>query len=153
MYCNNPFNSCQTNARQQFPGTAHQGMMNQVPTQEIPMQQMPMMQMPMMQMPMMQQIPMMQTPMMQVPLTGAAPVDFDMLPQTPVMDIEFTQGYLRTQIGRRVKVEFLIGTSMLVDREGILTDVGISYIIINETETDDLLLCDIYSIKFVKFYY
>ena len=90
---------------------------------------------------------------MQMPVTGAAPVDFDMLPTTPVLDIEYTQGYLKTQIGKRVKVEFLIGTNMLIDREGTLVDVGISYIIINEVETDDLLLCDIYSIKFVRFYF
>ena len=88
----------------------------------------------------------------QVPMTGAAPVDFDMLPTTPVLDVLYTQGYLKTQIGARIKVEFLIGTNMLIDREGTLTDVGISYIIINEVETDDLLLCDIYSIKFVRFY-
>jgi hypothetical protein len=94
-----------------------------------------------------------QMPQMQVPMTGAGPVDFEALPQTPVLDIEYTQGYLKTQIGRHVKVEFLIGTNMLVDREGTLVDVGISYIIIREVETDDLLLCDIYSIKFVRFYY
>jgi hypothetical protein len=84
---------------------------------------------------------------------GTSPVDFEQLLQTPVFDIEYTQGYLRTQIGRKVKVEFLIGTNMFIDREGTLMDVGISYIIIQETETDDLLLCDIYSIKFVRFYY
>ena len=85
--------------------------------------------------------------------TGSAPVDFETLTQTPIFDTEYTQGYLRTQIGARVKVEFLIGTNMLIDREGTLVDVGISYIIIREVETDDLLLCDIYSIKFVRFYY
>ncbi len=90
---------------------------------------------------------------MQTPVTGAAPVDFETLPTTPVLDIEYTQGYLKSQIGQRVKVEFLIGTNMLVDREGTLMDVGISYIIIQEVDTDDLLLCDIYSIKFVRFYY
>ena len=100
-----------------------------------------------------QQMPQMPPQTMQMPVTGAAPVDFDMLPTTPVLDIEYTQGYLKTQIGKRVKVEFLIGTNMLIDREGTLVDVGISYIIINEVETDDLLLCDIYSIKFVRFYY
>lgn len=99
-----------------------------------------------------QQMPPMQQAM-QVPMTGAAPVDFDMLPTTPVLDIEYTQGYLKTQIGKRVKVEFLIGTNMLIDREGTLMDVGISYIIIQEVDTDDLLLCDIYSIKFVRFYF
>jgi hypothetical protein len=90
---------------------------------------------------------------MQVPMAGAAPVDFEAVPTTPVLDIMYTQGYLKSQIGARVKVEFLIGTNMLIDREGTLVDVGISYIIINEVETDDLLLCDIYSIKFVRFYY
>lgn len=100
-----------------------------------------------------QQLPPMQQQAVQAPVTGAAPVDFDMLPTTPVLDIVYTQGYLKTQIGRRVKVEFLIGTNMLVDREGTLMDVGISYIIIQEVDTDDLLLCDIYSIKFVRFYF
>ncbi|AGC67922.1 hypothetical protein Cst_c09240 [Thermoclostridium stercorarium subsp. stercorarium DSM 8532] len=68
-------------------------------------------------------------------------------------DINFTQGFLQTQIGRYVKVEFLIGTNMFVDREGTLIRVGTDYIIIQEPETDDYLLCDIYSIKFIRFYY
>ncbi len=91
--------------------------------------------------------------MAQMPSVGAGPVDFESLPTTPVLDTMYTQGYLKSQIGARVKVEFLIGTNMLVDREGTLVDVGISYIIIREVDTDDLLLCDIYSIKFVRFYY
>jgi hypothetical protein len=68
-------------------------------------------------------------------------------------DTNFTQGFLQTQIGRHVKVEFLLGTNMFVDREGVLVKVGTDYIIIQETETDDYLLCDIYSIKFIRFYY
>jgi hypothetical protein len=66
---------------------------------------------------------------------------------------DFTQGFLQTQIGRHVKVEFLLGTNMLIDREGDLVKVGTDYIIIQETETDDYLLCDIYSIRFIRFYY
>ncbi len=65
----------------------------------------------------------------------------------------YTQGYLAENIGRYIKVEFLIGTNMLVDREGILKEVGISYLVIQEPRTDDLLMCDIYSIKFVTFFY
>lgn len=76
----------------------------------------------------------------------------DIVPET-LQNTAYTQGYLKTQIGRKVKVEFLIGTNMLMDREGTLVDVGASFIIILETETDDLLLCDLYSIKFVRFYY
>ena len=40
--------------------------------------------------------------------------------------------------------------NMFVDREGTLVMVGTDYIIIQETETDDYLLCDIYSIKVYK---
>jgi hypothetical protein len=92
-----------------------------------------------------------QMPMMQL---GEGGPSLGVEPGPPVItDTMYTQGYLKTKIGSRVKIEFLIGTNMLIDREGTLTDVGISYVIIREVETDDLLLCDIYSIKFVRFYY
>lgn len=87
-----------------------------------------------------------------IPIAPVSPLAPETLEGTPVMDIQYTQGWLTTQIGQRVKIEFLIGTNMLIDREGTLLEVGISYIIINEVETDDLLLCDIYSIKFVRIY-
>lgn len=61
----------------------------------------------------------------------------------------FTPGFLRTQIGRRVRVEFLLGTNLLTDRTGTLVAVGASYILIRPVDSDDLMMCDIYSIKFV----
>lgn len=70
-----------------------------------------------------------------------------------VTDLGYIQGFLRTQIGRHVKIEFVVGTNMFIDREGFLVDVGIDYLIINELNTDDYLLCDMYSIKFVKIYF
>lgn len=81
-----------------------------------------------------------------------SPADVDLVPDT-VQSPVYTQGYLMKYIGRRVKVEFLIGTNMLVDRDGTLVEVGASYIVIREAETDDLLLGDLYSIKFVRFYF
>lgn len=105
-----------------------------------------------------QQFPTMQPGMAAQPMQPMAPVEggagLPLQPSSPVeTDINYTQGYLRTKIGQKVKIEFLIGTNMLIDREGTLMDVGISYVIIREVETDDDLLCDIYSIKFVRFYY
>lgn len=134
------------------------GMPQQMPMQGGPQMQMPMQGMPQMQMPM-QGMPQMQMPPMMPGVPGqpgglpAPPVDFGPEPAPGVItDIGYTQGWLRTQIGQRVKIEFLIGTNMLIDREGTLLDVGISYIIIREVDTDDLLMCDIYSIKFVRIY-
>ena len=114
-------------------------------------------------------------PAMNYPVSGSAAVPpFAMTPQavspsvmnpsapiTPtteppplnVESLQYMNGFLRTQIGRPVRVEFLIGTNNLVDRSGILLAVGANYILLNETETDDILLCDFYNIKFIRFYY
>jgi hypothetical protein len=67
--------------------------------------------------------------------------------------LQYMNGFMRTQIGRRVTIEFLIGTNTLTDRTGTLLAVGANYVLINEVETDDILLADFYSIKFIRFYY
>jgi hypothetical protein len=85
-------------------------------------------------------------------LQGMADANFEMAPGAPVQqDVNYTQGYLRTQIGKRMLVSFLIGTSTYQDRTGVLERVGISYIILREEEGTELL-CDIYSIKFVRIF-
>ena len=61
----------------------------------------------------------------------------------------YTPAFLRTQIGRLMRVEFLIGTNNLVDRIGILSEVGASYIVLRSFENDSLVYCDLYSIKFI----
>lgn len=61
----------------------------------------------------------------------------------------YTPAFLREQIGKLMRVEFLIGTNNLTDRIGILEDVGASYILLRSIESNNLIYCDIYSIKFV----
>lgn len=61
----------------------------------------------------------------------------------------YTPAFLREQIGKLVRVEFLIGTNNLTDRIGILEDVGASYILLRSIESGVLTYADIYSIKFV----
>ena len=51
-----------------------------------------------------------------------------------------------------MRVTFLLGTNTVQDREGVLEKVGISYIILRETQTNNLTLADIYSIKFVTIF-
>jgi len=79
------------------------------------------------------------------PTTQPAPISGDSL--------QYLNGFLRTQVGRAVKVDFLIGTNTMLDRSGILLGVGANYILLKESETDDIVACDFYNIKFVKFYY
>ena len=62
----------------------------------------------------------------------------------------YTPGFLKQQIGKLMRVEFLIGTNMLTDRTGILEEVGASYILLRSFESDVIIYCDIYAIKFIN---
>jgi hypothetical protein len=68
--------------------------------------------------------------------------------QPSIFDPAFLQGYLRTLIGKRVRIEFLIGTQILQDRSGTIVDVGVSYVTLRDA-SGSMIVCDIYSIKFV----
>jgi len=77
--------------------------------------------------------------------------NFETAPGSPsILGVEYTQGYLRTQIGKCMRVTFLIGTNIIQDRNGVLEEVGIDYIILRDDETNELVLCDLYAIKFVN---
>ena len=67
--------------------------------------------------------------------------------------IQYLNGFIRTQIGRRIRVTFLIGSNMTEEKEGYLLGVGANYILMNELDTDDLTACDFYNIKFITFFY
>ncbi len=66
--------------------------------------------------------------------------------------MQYLNGFLRTQIGNRIRVEFLIGTNTYLERSGKLVAMGANYIILQEAMSDDLLVCDFFNIKFVTIY-
>ena len=61
----------------------------------------------------------------------------------------YTPAFLRENIGKLMRVEFLIGTNTLTDRIGILEDVGASYILLRSLQGSEVIYADIYSIKFI----
>ena len=81
------------------------------------------------------------------PVTSTLP----MMPTT-LDSTYYTAGLLRKYIGSLVRVEFLIGsTAPLIDRTGVLQDVGASYIILRPSDApENDLICDLFSIKFVN---
>lgn len=105
------------------------------------------------------QIPTQPQPRVPTPTQPGIPVerpgvDFPGSEGPPVLvNPNFLQGYLIENIGRYVRIDFLIGTTMLIDKAGELIDVGIDYVVLRETETDDYDICDLYSIKFVKVFF
>ncbi|NMA25180.1 MAG: hypothetical protein GX936_05890 [Clostridiales bacterium] len=56
--------------------------------------------------------------------------------------------YLRSIIGRRIRAEFIF-QNMYLDKTGILREVGISYFVIEDMATHAMVMCDLYSVKFV----
>lgn len=108
-----------------------------------------------------QQMAMPATPLTPTPAPGVqAPIpegeggpDFEMEPGAPVQqNRNYLQGYLRTQLGKSMRVEFLIGTSILTDRVGTLVEVGIDHIALVPFNSNDLQIADLYSIKFVEIF-
>ena len=73
-------------------------------------------------------------------------------PVTPE-SLQYLNGFIRTQIGRRVTIDFLVGSNNMVSKSGYLLGVATNYILINELDTTDITTCDFYNIKFIRFYY
>lgn len=68
-------------------------------------------------------------------------------------DIQFLNGFIRTQIGRYIRVECLVGSNNIEIRAGYLIGVGLNYILLQESITGNVLSIDFWSIKFVYYYY
>lgn len=60
----------------------------------------------------------------------------------------YVPGFLSTQLGKLMRVEFLIGNNMN-DRVGVLVAVGASYILLQPAGEVSTIMCDLFSIKFV----
>ena len=78
--------------------------------------------------------------------SAAAQAPQDMIMPETLESTLFIPGYLNTQIGKYMRVEFLVGNG-LTDRNGKLVKVGASYIIL-QAQNGDLIVCDLFSIKF-----
>lgn len=88
------------------------------------------------------------------PLTAAAQAagSSGHVPQT-LGSPYFTAGYLRTLVGKNMTVRFAIGgNGVLIDKTGKLLEVGVSYIVLNPVDSDDIIMCDLYAIRFVDAY-
>jgi len=95
----------------------------------------------------------MQEPSKAMPQVHADYQSSQIPPTVPIINNPlYNQGWLQTQIGKYIRVDFLLGTGTFQDRSGILQEVGISFIILKDVNTNDLTMCDIYSIRFVTVY-
>ena len=87
---------------------------------------------------------------------GAAQMDNFEHPPQEDFDSEEMRGsmqmILSQNIGNFVVIEFLIGTGQMVRKQGILYFVGRSFVTLYDEPSNNFIVCDIFSIKFVYFY-
>lgn len=67
--------------------------------------------------------------------------------------VQYMNGFLRTQIGRGVRVQQLIGSGNTVDRYGFLVGVGNNYLLLQDISNGNIMLVDFYTVKYVYIYY
>lgn len=92
-----------------------------------------------------------QSPSFNVPSHPMVPPEYE---QTIDYDsIQYMNGFLRTQIGRYVTVEQLIGSGNTEERFGFLVGVGNNYLLLQDISNGNILVVDFYSVKFVYIYF
>ena len=68
-------------------------------------------------------------------------------------NLQYLNGFMRTQIGKECLVTIAIGASgTLASRKGYLVGVGINYIILIDSCSEDITVLDFYSIRLIEFY-
>ncbi|MPM21703.1 hypothetical protein SDC9_68148 [bioreactor metagenome] len=89
-----------------------------------------------------------------------APAQFGS-PSVQQPDVSFQQGppfstdpgyipyFLRSNIGKSVRAEFIVGSNQFVDKTGRLLEVGINYFVLEDFISRARVMCDLYSVRFV----
>lgn len=91
------------------------------------------------------------SPVFKVPANPLLPEEY-----SEVLDynsLQYLNGIYRTQIGRYVRVQQLVGSDTLEEHVGFLIGVGINYIILQEHSNKNIRILDIYGIKSMYVYY
>lgn len=97
-----------------------------------------------------------QQPAVNMPATNqGAAADYEMdtgLPGNPYepSEIKYLNGFMRSQIGRNIGIEMLIGTNNVVEREGILSVVGSNYFVLHDPKSQKYTAYSFYEVKSVN---
>jgi len=64
-------------------------------------------------------------------------------------DLQYLNGFLRSQLGQRVTVEFASPAGQVLQKTGRLLQVGYNYIALSEEQGDGYTLFDFFGIRFI----
>ena len=97
------------------------------------------------------ELPLPETPQFQVPANPLLPPGYQEV--IDYENLQYMNGFLRTQIGKYLRVEQLVTSTQIEDRFGYLVGVGLNYILLQQPGTGNISAIDYYSIKYVYVYY
>ncbi len=92
-----------------------------------------------------------ENPQFQVPANPLLPPGYQEM--ISYENLQYMNGFLRTQIGKYLRVEQLMSTNQIENRIGYLVGVGLNYILLQQAGTGNISAIDYYSIKYVYVYY
>jgi len=92
-----------------------------------------------------------ENPQFQVPANPLLPPGYQEI--LSYENLQYMNGFLRTQIGKYLHVEQLVTSNQTEDRFGYLVGVGLNYILLQQAGTGNISAIDYYSIKYVYVYY
>lgn len=86
------------------------------------------------------------------------------VPQTPMTTQQFQEtvdsadvqsylGFMRTQMGRYMRIEQLMGSNNVEQRFGFLVGIGTNYIILQEITSGNIMIVDLFTIRLTYIYY
>lgn len=92
-----------------------------------------------------------ETPAITIPQDPMTPNGYDS--EIDYDSVQAFNGFLRTQIGRYMRIEQLVGSNNIENRFGFLVGVGTNFIILQEITTGNIMVLDIFSIRLTYVYY
>ena len=92
-----------------------------------------------------------QSPSFGVPSNPLVPPEYEQ--SIDYDSAQYMNGFLRTQIGRAMRIEQLIGSNGIQDRYGFLVGVGNNYLLLQDISNGNIAIVDLYSVKYVYVYF
>ncbi len=92
-----------------------------------------------------------ENPQFQVPANPLLPPGYQEI--INYENLQYMNGFLRTQIGKYLRVDQLVTSTQIENRFGYLVGVGLNYILLQQAGTGNISAVDYYSIKYVYVYY
>lgn len=68
------------------------------------------------------------------------------------VDPSTIQEIISLSVGSYAVVEFLVGTQNIIRKEGVITSVGVSWLLLYDETTGTTMVCDMYSVKFITYF-